>query len=223
MATETKKMPVYSVGEERFSAITHIVGGGLGVVILVLSTIFCAMYHPNFAAIFSVIIYGLSMITLYTMSALYHFLPKDTKAKRVFRIFDHCTIYFLIAGTYTPICVIGLGDSIWALVLMLIVWGSAAIGITATAINMYAKPVKVLGMILYVIMGWSIIICVDPLIKDIGLTAFIWLLAGGLAYTIGIVFYATGKKKKWIHSIWHLFCIAGSLLQFISIFFYIIL
>ncbi len=223
---ETKKqnkkaLPNYTRGEEIFNAVTHIVGGGFGIVVLVLGIVFASL-KGNALSIISMILYGVSMIILYTMSSLYHFL-RPLKAKRVFRIFDHCTIYLLIAGTYTPICLIAMHDNYIGYILLSIVWGSAILGITFNAINMYWKAVKIISMVLYLAMGWCVIFAVSPLIDAVGWGAFWWLIAGGIAYTIGAIIYGVGKKKKWMHSIWHLFVLLGSMLHFVCIFFYILL
>ncbi len=216
-----KRLPNYSRGEEIFNAVTHIVGGGFGIVALVLGTVFAAI-QGNAINVISMIIYGVSMILLYTMSAIYHFL-RPNRAKRVFRIFDHCTIYFLIAGTYTPICLIALNEGSTGIILLSIVWVAAIIGITFNAINMYWEAVKIVSMILYLAMGWCVIFTLKPLLDAIGIAGFIWLIAGGIAYTIGAIIYGMGKKKKWMHSIWHLFVLLGSILQFVCIFFYVLL
>lgn len=216
------ELPEYTKGEEIFSAVSHIVGGGFGVIALLLCTIFSVKKGMDRLSIFCLILYGISIIVLYTMSALYHFLRRN-RAKKVFRVFDHCTIYFLIAGTYTPICGIVLRDSIWGIIILSIVWGGAIIGITFNGINMQWKAVKIISMILYVVMGWIIIAAIHPLLDLWNLPGFLWTLGGGIAYTIGVIFYAFGKKCRYIHSIWHLFVLLGTILQFVAIFGYIVL
>lgn len=205
--------PLYSKGEEIFNAVTHIVGGSLGIIYLIVLVIFSA---PNTTNTIAVIIFSICTIILYTMSALYHFLPVG-KAKKVFQIFDHCTIFLLIAGTYTPFCLISLKGTIIGIVILILEWLFAILGITGNAIAMKNKWIKSLSMILYVIMGWLILIAFPILLENISLSSFILLLLGGISYTIGIIFYALGKKVKYFHSIWHLFDILGTLLQFLSI------
>lgn len=216
-----KELPKYTKEEELFNAITHIIGAAFGVVALILGIVFGVKTNKNAAEMTGIILYGVSMILLYTMSSLYHFLPRN-KAKRVFRIFDHCTIYLLIAGTYSPICLISLGATSWGIILFAVVWSCAIVGITFNAINMYWKAVKVLSMVLYLAMGWSVVFAIFPLLDVFPFEGFMWLLAGGIAYTVGVIFYAMGKKKKFVHGIWHLFCLVGTLLQFIAIFVYVI-
>ena len=167
-------------------------------------------------------IYGSSMILLYTMSSIYHFLRRN-KAKKVFRIFDHCTIFLLIAGTYTPFCLVTLREaSAWGWSLFGVVWFFAVLGITFNAINMHRPIIKVLSMICYLAMGWCVVIAIGPLLDNLEKMGFVWLLIGGLMYTLGAVFYLIGSKKKYIHFVWHLFCLAGTIFQFISILLYVL-
>ncbi len=213
MNKRRSSVPLYTKGEEIFNAVSHIVGGSLGLIALIVLLCYAV---PDVAAALSVSVFGISVIVLYTMSALYHFLPNGA-GKRVFRIFDHCTIFLLIAGTYTPFCVIALGGTYYGLIILIAEWVCAVLGITGNAIAMGNKWIKGLSMALYVIMGWMILIAFIPLLENISLACFILLLAGGLAYTVGIAFYAFGKKVKYFHSVWHLFDIAGTALQFVSI------
>ena len=217
-----KELPSYTKGEEIFNAVSHIVGGAFGIIALILGLVFTIQEGHDGWSILSVIIYGVSIILLYTMSSIYHFLRRN-KAKRVFRIFDHCTIYLLIAGTYTPICVILLRHEWWGILLLILVWVAAIVGITFNAINMHKTSIKVLSMILYIVMGWCVIFLIVPLLKIWYGPGFWFLLGGGISYTVGVIFYAFGKKAKYIHSIWHLFVFLGTVLQFIAILKYIIM
>ena len=217
-----KELPSYTKGEEIFNAVSHIVGGAFGIIALILGLVFTIQEGHDGWSILSVIIYGVSIILLYTMSSIYHFLRRN-KAKRVFRIFDHCTIYLLIAGTYTPICVILLRHEWWGILLLILVWVAAIVGITFNAINMHKTSIKVLSMILYIVMGWCVIFLIVPLLKIWYGPGFWFLLGGGISYTVGVIFYAFGKKAKYIHNIWHLFVFLGTVLQFIAILKYIIM
>lgn len=215
-----KSLPSYTKGEEIFNAVTHIVGGAFGIVFLIVGVIY-AHWNCNALGIASVYIYGFSMIIAYTMSSIYHFL-RPNKAKRIFRIFDHCSIFLLIAGTYTPFCLITLANApAWGYTIFALVWTLSIIGIVLNAINMYKW--NVLSQILYIALGWCILIAVVPLVKYLDVAGFWWLLSGGIAYTVGAVFYGFGRKMKYIHSVWHLFVLSGSILQFVSILFYVIL
>ncbi len=222
MKKTNKDLPDFSKGEEIFSAVTHIIGGGLGVVALVLGIVFASIYNDAYCVV-SVIIYGLSLVILYTMSSIYHFLRKN-RAKKVFRILDHCTIFLLIAGSYTPFCLVTLRNSgAWGWTLFGIIWGFAVLGVVGNAINMHNIVIKILSQICYIVMGWCILLALGPLMENIELGGFILLLLGGIAYSIGAIFFAFGSKYKWIHSIWHLFVLLGSILHFFAIFFYVVL
>lgn len=208
-------LPVYGKGEELFNAISHIVGGALGIAFGITAFII-ASRNPTPNKYAAVAIYTLSIITLYTMSALYHFLHKG-RAKKVFRIFDHCTIFLLIAGCYTPFCLITFWSQPIGKIIFGVEWGLAVLGITFNAVNMHWKAVKILSQISYVVMGWLVVFVLPQLVSLVSLSCVLWLLAGGLSYTVGIIFFALGKRKKWFHSIWHLFVVLGSVLQFVSI------
>lgn len=217
-----KEKPLYTKGEEIFNAVSHIVGGAIGIAILVLGIVFAALNKDAFAVV-SMVIYGVSMIMVYAMSSIYHFL-RPNSAKRIFRIFDHCAIFLLIAGTYTPVCLISLRTSgAWGWGLFGALWFLAAVGITLNAANMKNKAVKAYSYTAYLLMGWSALFVVVPLLRVLEIAGFLWILAGGIAYSGGMIFYGFGKKKKYIHSVWHLFVVAGSVLQFIGILFYIVL
>ena len=211
---KTRSFPVYySKGEEIFNAVSHIVGGALGLAALVLGIIFA---YPSAVAMAAMAIFGVCIIILYTMSALYHFL-RSGRAKAVFRIFDHCTIFLLIAGTYTPYCLIALSGTGVGLGILIAEWTMAILGITGNGIAMNNKVIKGFSMAFYCIMGWLILVAFVPLYSVLPVASFWLLLAGGIAYTAGIAFYAFGKKVKYFHSVWHLFDIAGTVLQFLSI------
>lgn len=212
---ETAKafMPYYTKGEEIFNAVSHIVGGAFGLVGWI---VLCVLAYPSAVDMAATSVFCLSVIVLYTMSALYHFLPKG-RAKSVFRIFDHCTIYLLIAGTYTPYCMIALGGTTLGLVTLVIEWVCALAGITMNAIAMNNKVVKGISMALYVCMGWLAVLGFGVLAPVISAASLWLLLAGGIAYTGGIAFYAFGKKVRYFHSVWHLFDLLGTILHFASI------
>lgn len=203
----------YSRGEEIFNAVSHIAGGALGLVFWAVLLYYAAPVPAYLAAVSA---FGVGSVLLYTMSALYHFLPAG-RAKYVFRIFDHCTIFLLIAGTYTPCCVIGLGGTTVGMVCLALQWGLAAVGITMNAIAMQNKFVKGVSMALYVVMGWMALAFLRPLHALVPAASFYLLLAGGVAYTAGIVFFALGKRVRYFHSVWHLFDVLGTTLQFVSI------
>lgn len=203
----------YSKGEEIFNAVSHIAGGGLGIIFW---AVLLAFAYPSAAAMTAVSLFGFGAVMLYTMSALYHFLP-DGRAKGVFRIFDHCTIFLLIAGTYSPYCLIALGGTAAGWTVFGLQWALAAAGVTMNAVAMNNKAVKGISMAFYCVMGWMALAVFPQLLASLSAASFYLLLAGGIAYTVGIVFFALGKRVRWFHPVWHLFDIAGTALQFASI------
>lgn len=216
-----RKMPIYTRGEEIFNMTSHIVGGALGVVALVLCVIFAAV-RGNVYGVVSSSIYGVTMIVLYTMSSLYHGLKPETTAKRVFQVLDHCSIFLLIAGTYTPfaLCTLREYDTATGWVIFGVIWGLAVLGIALNSIDL--KKYKVFSMICYLLMGWCIIVKINLLPMLLGVTGFVLLLSGGIVYTIGAVLYGVGKKHKYMHSVFHICIIIASLLQFLCILLYVV-
>ncbi len=213
-------LPDYTKGEEIFNMVSHIVGGGIGVIVLILCVVKSAIYG-DLVSIISSVIYGGAMVTLYTMSAIYHGLRSGT-AKKVMQVLDHCTIYYLIAGTYTPILLVSVRpvSPFWCFFNLALVWGLGILAATLTAIDL--KRFSVFSYICYIGMGWSIVMSYSAVIKALPVSALLWLLGGGISYTVGAVFYAFGKKKRYIHSVFHLFVVVGSVLQFVCIFFYVL-
>ena len=213
-------LPVYTKGEEIFNMVSHIVGGAFAICALVLCVVVAAL-SGNVWGVVSGAIYGATMIVLYTMSSIYHGLRPEMP-KKVFQVIDHCSIYFLIAGTYTPIAVGGQirqENPVLAWVMFGIVWACCALGVTLTAIDL--RKYRVFSMVCYIAMGWLIVFMIRPVLQVLPLAAFLWLLAGGIFYTVGSVLYGIGKKKRWMHSVFHLFVLLGSILQFVSILVYI--
>lgn len=210
-------IPNYSLGEELVSAISHGLGTLLSIAALVLCVVFSAI-HKNTYAVVSSTIYGSTSIILYTMSTLYHSL-KVNNAKRVFRILDHSSIYLLIAGTYTPYTLVVLPTALgWTI--FGIEWACAIIGIILNSIDL--KKFKKISMVLYLIMGWMIIISFKTLLNSMDISGIYLMLSGGILYTIGAIFYGIGKKHKYMHSIFHIFVLSASILFFFSIFLYVI-
>lgn len=216
-----RELPTYTKGEEIFNMVSHIVGGAIGLIGMVLCIIFSAI-HQNSYAIVGSIIYGISMIFLYTMSSIYHGLKPTRKAKKVMQILDHCTIYILIAGTYTPILLSSIMkvDQVAAWTMLAIVWIFAILGIVLNAIDL--KQFRVFSMICYIAMGWCIIFRIDLVIKSLGMTGFILILLGGIIYTLGTILYGIGRKVKYMHSMFHLCVVIGTLLQLIAIILYVV-
>ena len=213
-------LPTYTKGEEIFNMVSHIVGGALGVIVTILCVIVAAI-HNNGYGIISGIIYGITMILLYTMSSIYHGLRPNTTSKKVFQIIDHCTIFLLIAGSYTPftLCTFREYDAALGWTLFGVIWGAAILGIVLNSIDL--KRYKVFSMICYLAMGWCVLIKISILPELLTIPGFVLLALGGVAYTIGAIFYGLGKKHKYMHSIFHLLIVLGSLLQFLCIIMYV--
>lgn len=213
-------LPTYTKGEEIFNMTSHIVGGVLGIVATVLCIIFAAL-NKNVYGIVSGAIYGSSLIILYTMSSIYHGLSPKLFSKKVFQVLDHCTIFLLIAGCYTPVALCNIREinSTAGWWIFGIIWFLATLGIVLNAIDL--KKFKVFSMICYLLMGWCIIFRIDLLLQSVPVSGIILLVAGGISYTIGSILYGIGKKHKYVHSIFHLFILLGSFLQFFCILLYV--
>lgn len=216
-------LPNYTPVEELINSITHGAGALLGIAALVLCVVISVMHGDVWATVSSAI-YGSSLVILYTISSIYHGL-KINKAKRVFRVIDHCSIYLLIAGTYTPYTLVALrNEKVWRLsagwLLFGIVWGAAVIGIILNAVDI--KKFRIFSMIAYMAMGWVIVFASMPLTRVMESTGIVLLLTGGVVYTAGASFYLIGKKIKYMHSLFHVFTVTGSILHFFSILFYVI-
>ena len=210
-----RPLPNYSRGEEIMNMVTHIVGGALGIVALI-GCLFRTVPTGNTLAITATTLYSLCMILLYTISSVYHGLTPST-GKKVLQILDHCTIYLLIAGTYTPIALVPLAEAYPALGwgMFLFQWALAAVAITLTAIDL--KKYNVFSMICYIGMGWAILPFLSQVERVLTRPGFLFLLFGGIAYTVGAILYGIGSRKKWFHSLFHIFVVLGSALQLIAV------
>ncbi len=215
-----RTLPGYTRGEDIANMVTHIVGGAFGIAVLVISVIIAAL-HSNVWGVVGASIYGATMVVLYTMSSVYHGL-KPGMGKKVMQVIDHCTIYFLIAGTYTPILLSSIRPVHPALawVIFGVEWGLVAFATVFTAIdhNRYGR----LSMACYIGMGWCIVLALKATVEAMGLAGFMWLLAGGVSYTVGAVLYGVGHKKPIYHTVFHVFVVVGSLLQAVCILFYVL-
>ncbi len=210
-------IPKYTLSEELISSISHGIGVLLSIAALVLCVVFSAIKH-NPIAIISSCIYGTSLIVLYLMSCLYHAF-KPNRAKKVFRIFDHCSIFLLIAGSYTPFLLLTIGGA-KGMIMLAIIWAAAIIGIIGDSIAL--EKFSKLAFPLYLIMGWMIVFSFQQLVHNLALPGLIFLFIGGIVYTIGAVIYLIGSKVKYMHSIWHFFVLGGSIFHFFTILLYVI-
>jgi hemolysin III len=206
----------YTILEEIWNSITHGIGAGLSIaalVILVVRAVYLAPDSMRALYVTGYSVFGSSLILLYLMSTLYHALT-PYGAKKVFSIFDHSSIYILIAGTYTPYCLTALqGATGWTL--FGIIWALAVLGVVFYAV--FGNKLRYLSVIMYILMGWLIIFAIKPMKTALSQESLVFLVSGGAAYTVGVIFYAL-KKVRYAHCIWHLFVLAGSILHFFSLF-----
>lgn len=209
-------IPKYTLGEELTNAISHGVGALTAIAALVLCVVKAAS-RGDVWAIVSGAVYGATLIILYLMSTLYHSL-KVNKAKRVFRVIDHCSIFLLIAGTYTPFTLVSLRDTVgWPL--FGVVWAAAVAGITLNAVSL--KKFAIVSVVCYLAMGWAVVFAFKDLQAALPPDAISLLIWGGVAYTVGAILYGIGARKKYFHSVFHFFCLIGSALHFLSIYLYV--
>jgi hemolysin III len=202
--------PQQSLEEEVANAITHGIGVGIAIAALVILVVYSALLGDTWKVV-SFSIYGASMILLFLSSTLYHSFPQPN-LKRFFRILDHSSIFLLIAGTYTPVT-IGAMRGGWGWTLFGVIWGLTLIGICLKIFAM--SKLKWLSIVVYLMMGWIIIIAIKPLVQVVSREFLIWIAIGGLAYSLGIIFY-TARKLPFHHAIWHLFVLAGSISHFFA-------
>lgn len=201
---------------EKFNAWTHLFGALLAVAGAVVLLVLAAASGDPWKVL-GVSIYGVTLVLLYSVSTLYHSLRG--RAKIVLRKLDHLSIYLLIAGSYTPFCLVSLRGA-WGWSLFGIVWGMAVVGMLQEI-----KPrseARVMSLVIYAFMGWIVLVAIGPLVDVLGWAGFAWLAAGGLLYTVGIVFYAFDQRFRHWHGIWHLFVLAGSLMHYVAILFYVL-
>ena len=201
---------------ERFNAWTHLAGAllALGGALWLLRL---GIRSGDGWTIFSVVVYGTTLVLLYSISTIYH--SVRGRAKAVLRKLDHLSIYLLIAGSYTPVCLISLRGP-WGGWLFGIVWSLALVGMLQEI-----KPrseARILSLVIYAVMGWIVLVAIKPLLGSLGLAGFLWLAAGGIFYTVGIVFFAFDERFRHWHGIWHLFVIAGSLMHYVAVLCYVL-
>ena len=215
-----RQLPNYTRGEELMNTITHITGGAIAIAVLALCIIRAALNHNGYGIVGSAI-YGISMVAMYTISSVYHGM-KPNMGKKVMQVIDHCTIYFLIAGSYTVIVLSALRPAYPRLAwgLFSFEWGLALLAATFTAIDL--KKYNVFSMICYIAMGWGIIFFLPQALAVLTKPGFLLLLSGGIAYTVGAVLYGIGAKTRWFHSVFHIFVVLGSILQAFAIILYVL-
>jgi len=205
----------YSLKEEIFSSVTHGIGALLSIAALVILVAFASISGDAWRIV-SFSIYGTTLFFLYLSSTLYHSIFHE-KAKRVFRVLDHAAIYLLIAGSYTPIILVLMRDA-WGWTIFALIWSMALLGVVLKIVSL--ERMKVFSVVLYLAMGWLIIVAIEPMLAAIPEGLFAWLLLGGLAYTLGLIFYGC-KKIPFNHGIWHLFVLGGSTVHCLGFLFYL--
>ena len=207
----------YTTGEEIFNSVSHGVSA-LGAVVGCSVMVTLAACFGNSTAIISALVFGLSLITMYTMSTLYHAFPFE-KVKKLFRIFDHSAIPLLIAGSYTPFCLIALDGNAKGMIVVAVVWICAIVAIVLNVVNL--DRFERVNLLLYVAMGWAVLFALKDIISALPKNGFTLLTAGGIAYTAGIIFYKM-TRIRYMHGVWHLFVTAGSLLHFLCVVMYVL-
>ena len=216
-----RKLPDYTRGEEISNMVTHIVGGALGVTACVLCPIVGALHHDAYAVV-SGALFGFTMVVVYAISSVYHGLRPSVLGKKVLQVLDHCSIFLLIAGSYMPFCLVTLRRHSPALgwTLFGVVWALAALGITLNAIDL--KKYTRFSMACYLLMGWCIAAKIGLVYRLIGPAGFALLLSGGIAYTLGALLYALGKKRRYMHALFHVFTVIGSLLHLLCVLLFVL-
>jgi len=209
------KIPKYSLGEELVNSISH----GIGAILSVIALIFLVLKAGNVRGVVSVSLYASFMIILYTISCVYHALSPRILGKKVLRVIDHCNVLLMVAGTYMPICLSLLyGRLGW--ITFSIVWVVTIVGVVFNAINV--DKYSLISVICNLVLGWGAMLLINPMLSIIPLKGVIYLILGGVMYTIGSILYGLGKKIPYMHSVFHFFVLLGSFFQFLFIYFYCI-
>ena len=216
MSLDNIAIPNYSRKQEVFNAFSHFLGIAIALAILVFAFINLANGNIRVFYFIGLIIFGVTALAVYTISGVYHYLNKDDKAKKIFRVIDHCTIYLLIAGTYTPICFALMDIHVVGLIMLIIEWAGAIFGIILKAFFFDKKAARVVAFFLYVIMGWLAVYSTGFLYMPV--MSFVFILIGGVIYTIGSVLYAIGHKNTYFHCIFHVFVLVSTIIQTIGVF-----
>ena len=209
------RIPNYSLGEEIFNAISH----GLGALASIAATVLMLLRAKTPLAVVTISVFGFAMLELYTLSCLYHALSKRTEGKKVLRVIDHCNVFFLVLGTYVPVALLGVGGWLgWTL--LGVVFAFAATGMALNGVNV--EKYKVISVICHLVCGWSILAGIPALLTTMGRTGVYWLLAGGILYTVGSILYGIGSRKKYIHCVFHVFCLLATACHFWGIYEYLL-
>lgn len=205
------RIPKYTLAEELWNSISH----GLTAIFAIVATVLMIVKANTALEYVTVSIFGTTMIILYVISCVYHALSRRLTGKKVLRVIDHCNVFLLVLGTYTPIALLGVGGALgwWLFAFVTLV---TIVGITLSAVN--TDRFQIAEVICHLLNGWSILIGIKPLYERMGFAGILLLLLGGLAYTLGAILYGVGAKHRYVHSVFHFFCIAGTVLQWLSIY-----
>jgi hemolysin III len=205
------RIPKYTLAEELWNSISH----GLAAIFAIVATVLMIVKADTALEYVTVSIFGTTMIILYAISCVYHALSRRLTGKKVLRVIDHCNVFLLVLGTYTPIALLGVGGALgwWLFAFVTLV---TIVGITLSAVN--TDRFQIAEVICHLLNGWSILIGIKPLYERMGFAGILLLLLGGLAYTLGAILYGVGAKHRYVHSVFHFFCIAGTVLQWLSIY-----
>ena len=214
MDKNVRLLPTYTHKQEVWNSISHFLGFLFGVAI----TIYIFTLKKSFIELFPFFIYSLAMMVMFFTSGFYHSQKFMTKSKAIARIVDHCDIYVFVAATYTPICFYAINNDNIALTLLVLEWIFAIVGVVINVIDLNNKAIKIISYIIYLLTGWAIVFFY-PFNLGISFNVFIYVLMGGISYTIGAILYAIGNKNLWFHTVFHFFVLVGAILQFVGIYF----
>lgn len=214
MDKNVRLLPTYTHKQEVWNSISHFLGFLFGVAI----TIYIFTLKKSFIELFPFFIYTLAMMVMFFTSGFYHSQKFMTKSKAIARIVDHCDIYVFVAATYTPICFYAINNDNIALTLLVLEWIFAIVGVVINVIDLNNKAIKIISYIIYLLTGWAIVFFY-PFNLGIPFNVFIYVLMGGISYTIGAILYAIGNKNLWFHTVFHFFVLVGAILQFVGIYF----
>ena len=209
------RIPAYTLGEELFNAVSHGIGAGLSIAALVCM----AIKAGSALAKATSAVFGAAMVLLYTVSCVYHGLSRNLEGKKVLRVIDHCNVYLLVMGTYVPVALLGVGGTLGrALLGVVIVFGVAGISLTAVKVDGF----RVFSVVCHLVCGWSILLGLGPLRDAMGSGGVWWLLWGGVMYTVGSILYGVGTRKKYMHCVFHVFCLLGTFFHFWAVYRYLL-
>ena len=210
-------IPPYTKKQERFNTISHFLGIPLAIILLIIGIVFLASGKIDISPFLGLLVFVITIIDVYLVSSVYHGTDGESFNKKLLRVIDHCTIFLLISGTYTPICVVIMQEHIIGLIMLIIEWGSALIGIVLNAFFFKCKAVQVISLVLYLAMGWLVLFCGGFIYMPA--MSFAFVLAGGIVYSIGSILYGIGKKNLNFHCIFHVFVIVSTIVQAIGVLF----